>query len=130
MAIRSKDAEDVANAMYWNIMGWGRPQIAHCDNGNEFLASLMILLRCLGIKIINGGAYKPHVQGLVEQGNRVFKTRLNAWLDDNKTDNWPLGCLVVSDRNRAYIGAGLSHQNLVRGTYTVLRLLAPSHKLN
>ena len=87
MGIVSKDAEPVANAMYWNIMGWGRPQIVHCDNGTEFLGSLLILLRCLGIRIINGNPHKPHVQGLVEQGNNTLETRLDNWMQQNNTDN-------------------------------------------
>ena len=70
--------------------------IAQMDNGSEFKAILLILLRTLGIRIINGNPYKPTTQGLVEQGNGVVEDRLNKWMEDNGTDNWPLGCFAVS----------------------------------
>ena len=66
------------------------------DNGAEFKATLLILLRTLGVSIINGNPHKPTTQGLVEQGNGVVEDRLNKWMIDNQTDNWPLGCLAVS----------------------------------
>ena len=66
------------------------------DNGAGFKATLLILLRTLGVSIINGNPHKPTTQGLVEQGNGVVEDRLNKWMIDNQTDNWPLGCLAVS----------------------------------
>jgi len=58
----------------------GIPRILQCDNGAEFKAVLLILLRKYGIKIIHGRARDPQSQGLVEQANRVVKTKLRCWL--------------------------------------------------
>lgn len=91
-----KGAEATANSMYYNFMAWGRPIIAQCDNGGEFKGALLILIQTLGVCVINGNPHKPTTQGLVEQGNNTVKQRLNKWMSDNGTDNWPLGLLSVS----------------------------------
>ncbi len=76
-------------------MTWGLSKIAQCDNGGEFKSVLLVLLRGHGIKIINGNPRKPSTQGLVEQANKTIEDRLGKWMQDRKTNNWPLGLLKV-----------------------------------
>ena len=68
-------------------MAWGHPKIAQMDNSLEFKTTLLLLLRTLGVSIINGNLHKLITQRLVEQGNATFKDRLNKWMIDNNTEN-------------------------------------------
>ena len=59
-----------------------------CDNGTEFKDTVLLLLKKLGIKVLNGRP--PQTQGLVEKHNSTLKRKLQAWIQDSggtKLDN-------------------------------------------
>ena len=70
-------------------------EISHCDNGKEFKGVFKALCKKWRIKLINGHSRHPQSQGMVENGNKTFKRRLNAWLSDNKTKKWVEGIPYV-----------------------------------
>ena len=71
----------------------------------------------LGISIINGNPYKPITQGLMAQGNSTVEDRLNKWIIDNDTDNWPLGCLAIVNRIdiTIYVAMGMRPYQVIFG---------------
>ena len=67
--LRSKSAEEVADVIAMWIGIFEPPVILQCDNGGEFKAVLLILLRKYGIRVINGRPRTPTTQGFIEQAN-------------------------------------------------------------
>lgn len=86
--LKSKRCVDVASNIAQWIGCFGPPRILQCDNGKEFKGVLIILLKRHGIKLINGQPRNRQTQGLVEQANRTFKTKLWAWKLNNKSTAW------------------------------------------
>jgi len=87
-ALRDKTSAGVAACIAQWLGVVGIPRILQCDNGAEFKSVLLILLKKYGIKIINGRARQPQTQGLIEQANRVLKTKLGFWLADQDGQGW------------------------------------------
>jgi hypothetical protein len=77
---------------------FGAPRILHSDNGKEFVAQIIKDLIALYPKtmIINGRSRHPQSQGLVEKGNDILETKLSAWLENNKRDDWSFGLPMVT----------------------------------
>lgn len=95
-ALKSKEAEGVAEALEGWIMSFGPPSMIQCDNGKEFKGALLILLRRHGIKVINGNPRSPQTQGLVEQGNGVVEHKIRAWKMENDSTKWRDALLEVA----------------------------------
>ena len=74
-ALTDKTAADAAKCMAEWMGIVGIPKIIQYDNGKEFKGILLILLKQYGIKILNRRLRYPQIQGLVEQANRVMKTK-------------------------------------------------------
>lgn len=67
------------------------------DNGREFVNHIIkeMMSKWPACKIINGRPRHPQSQGSVERSNQDVENMLRAWLSDNNTQNWSLGCYFV-----------------------------------
>lgn len=99
-------------------MVWGRPVIAQCDNGGEFQGALLILIRTLGVCVINGIPHKPTTKGLVEQGKNTVKQRLKKWMSDTGTEKMQSNALFIR----------VNHSKMIRGESQ--RIVAEQCKIN
>lgn len=95
-ALKSKQCAEVAtNVAHW-IGCFGVPKILQCDNGKEFKGVLLILMKKHGIQVINGRPRNPQTQGLVEQANGTFKSKLRAWKIDSQSTAWATGLSEIA----------------------------------
>jgi len=96
--LKSKEAKYVASFLLELFMTSGAPKILHSDNGKEFVAQIIKDLIDLYPKtmIINGRPRHPQSQGMVEKGNDILETKLSAWLEDNKRNDWSFGLQMVT----------------------------------
>jgi len=77
-----------------------------CDNGKEFKGLLLILAKSFGICVINGRPRNPLTQGLVEQANGTMKTRIRAWMHDNRSTKWASALpKITMAMNRSILGS-------------------------
>jgi len=90
VALKSKQAVEVADAIAEWIGHFEPPEILQCDNGREFKGVLLILLKKYGVKVINGRPRTPSTPGLVEQANGTVKTHLRAWKEDTRSKAWAI----------------------------------------
>jgi IS30 family transposase len=74
--LRSKKAQEVADALDIFLMCCGPWEILQCDQGAEFKAAVAILMRRHGIKVIYSSPRHPESQGLVEQANGQIKNKI------------------------------------------------------
>jgi len=96
--LKTKEANNVAGFLLEIFMMFGAPRILHSDNGKEFVAQIIKDLIALYPKtvIINGRPRHPQSQVLVEKGNDILETKLSAWLEDSKRDDWSFGLPMVT----------------------------------
>jgi len=45
---------------------------------------------------MNGHPRHPQSQGMIEKGNDILETKLSAWLEDNKRNDWSFGLQMVT----------------------------------
>lgn len=96
-ALKSKEASEVADRIIEWIAGCGEPpHILQCDNGKEFKGVLLLVLKAIRVKIINGAPRKPRVQGLVEQANRTVKRKLYIYKKTRKIEGWKRALPIVA----------------------------------
>jgi IS30 family transposase len=67
--VPDKKATTIANTLYEMYLAEipDVPEILQCDNGGEFQGATKILMQKLGVKIVHGRPYAPHVQGKVSK---------------------------------------------------------------
>ena len=84
-----KRAETVADTFYRHVvLGRMCPESVHVDRGGEWYASFAKLCRQLGIKIVQGAARSPWVQGLVERANQQLEKSLGAYQREHGAAAW------------------------------------------
>lgn len=95
--LKSKTSDEVADRVIEWIASCGEaPSIIQCDNGNEFKGVLLLVLRAIGVSIINGAPRKPRVQGLVEQANRTVKRKLYVCQRTRHIKGWVRALPIVA----------------------------------
>ena len=68
----------------------GLPEYIQSDRGNSFVSQLSAsIYQALGIKQIKTTAYHPQSNGVVEIFNKILKTTLRLWANEN-ADEWDL----------------------------------------
>jgi hypothetical protein len=117
VALKCKQAVEVADAIAEWIGHFEPPEILQCDNGRELKGVLLILLKKYGVKVINGRPHTPSTQGLMEQANGTVKTRLRAWKEDTRIKAWATAVPdILWKINCAIHGAtGKSHYEVMFG---------------
>ncbi|XP_051163768.1 KRAB-A domain-containing protein 2-like [Leptopilina boulardi] len=85
--LKSKHAKNVADELSKIFFTWGAPQILQCDNGREFVASVVNELAVIWphCKIVHGRPRHPQSQGSVERSNADVENMIQAWMVDNKS---------------------------------------------
>ena len=100
-ALKTKEAIEVAKKLEIFVAHYGPPQIFQADNGKEFKGAVLILIKKLRIKIINGRPRTPQTQGLVEQANSVVKDKLRKWkLQEGRSDWASALAFIASAMNK------------------------------
>lgn len=79
------------------FLEFGAPHILQSDNGREFTASIIeeIVSYWPDCKIVHGRPRHPQSQGSIERSNQDVKNMLRAWMSDNSSTNWSMGCYFV-----------------------------------
>ncbi|CAH2097955.1 unnamed protein product [Euphydryas editha] len=89
--LRSKEVRDVALEILKIFLEVGYPDILLSDNGREFTASVLkeIISLWPSCKTING------IPKNTENSNQVLKNMIWAWMKDNNSTKWSMGCYFV-----------------------------------
>ena len=86
-ALKSVDAENVAEAlmtMFWRV---GVPKEILTDQGTNFTSKLLAeLYRLLQVKDVRTSPYHPQTDGLVERFNRTLKNMLRKTVTNEGKD--------------------------------------------
>ncbi|CAF4824259.1 unnamed protein product [Pieris macdunnoughi] len=115
--LKSNQAKEVAIEILKIFLEVGCPHILQSDNGREFTASVLKEIASLwpACKIVNGRPRYPQSQGSIERSNQDVKNMIQAWMTDNKSTNWSIGCYFVQfQKNSSY------HSTIARTPYKAL----------
>lgn len=95
--LQSKQTAEVARNLLFIFLDFGAPLILQSDNGREFTSQLIRELSSLwpDLVLINGRPRHPQSQGSIERSNAGVKSKLAAWMRDNKTPKWTFGVRFV-----------------------------------
>lgn len=95
--LQSKRASEVALELLKIFLQFGAPYILQSDNGREFTATVVEEMTNLWpeCKIIHGRPRYPQSQGSVERCNQDVENMLRAWMMDNQSTDWGMGCYFV-----------------------------------
>ncbi|KAL0808279.1 hypothetical protein ABMA28_012774 [Loxostege sticticalis] len=115
--LKSKHAHQVALELLKIFLEVGCPQILQSDNGREFTAAVIKELLSLWptCKILNGRPRHPQSQGSVERCNQDVENMLRAWMKDNSSTNWSVGCYFVQFQKNTSL-----HRTIGRTPYKAL----------
>ncbi|KAL0883175.1 hypothetical protein ABMA27_016617 [Loxostege sticticalis] len=115
--LKSKEAKEVAIEILKIFLEVGCPNILQSDNGREFTASVLKEIVSLwpACKIVNGRPRYPQSQGSVERSNQDVKNMIRAWMVDNNSNNWSIGCYFAQfQKNSSY------HSTIARTPFKAL----------
>lgn len=115
--LTSKRAVEVAVELLKIFLEVGAPMILQSDNGKEFTAKIIKELVELWptCKIINGRPRHPQSQGSIERCNQDVENMLRAWMSDNSSTEWSIGCYFVQfQKNSSH------HRTIGRSPYRAL----------
>lgn len=101
--LKSKEAKEVAIEILKIFLEVGCPNILQSDNGREFTASILKEIVSLwpACKIVNGRPRYPQSQGSVERSNQDVKNMIRAWMVDNNSTNWSIGCYFAQFQKKS-----------------------------
>ncbi len=96
-SLKSKKAEKTAKELLDIFLHFGALSILQSDNGREFTATIIkeVVSMWPECKLINGRPRHPESQGSIERSNDVFKTKLFAWMSEQKSKKWSVGIKFV-----------------------------------
>ena len=60
-----------------------------------------------GLQIVHGRPRHPQSQGSVERSNGDIQDMLNAWMDENKSRRWSIGCSFVQFQKNTALNSGI-----------------------
>ena len=128
MALRSIDAEHIAEELIKLFARVGVPKEILTDQGSNFMSQLLAeLYRLLGVKAIRTSPYHPQTDGLVERFNQTLKGMLRKTAQDGGKD-WDkqIPYLLFAYREVPQSSTGFSPFELlygrdVRGPLDILR---------
>ncbi|CAG5016958.1 unnamed protein product [Parnassius apollo] len=95
--LSTKKAREVATELLKIFLEFGAPYILQSDNGKEFTANIIEEMGKMWpeCKIIHGTSRHPQTQGSVERSNQDVENMLRAWMRDNNSTKWAMGCFFV-----------------------------------
>jgi hypothetical protein len=84
---KAKSMEAVADFVYTTFKDRGVPECFHCDNGSEFVNTVMhaVLMRMGNPHYTHGRPYNPQTQGLIENANGDAIRKLTAMVCNSIT---------------------------------------------
>lgn len=103
-SLKSKRAEEVAFHLLKIYTTFGAPLILHSDDGREFVNSVLAELHTMWpeFKIVHRKPRHSQSQGSVERANIDIEEKLSAWMDENKTKDWPVGIKFIQFKKFRY----------------------------
>ena len=115
--LKTKRAAEVALELLKVFLDFGAPHILQNDNGREFTAGVIQELSAMqpDCKIVHGIPRHPQSQGSVERCNQDVENMLRAWMNDNGSTDWVIGCRFVQWQKN-----GSKHRVIRRSLYTAL----------
>ena len=117
MPIRSKEATEIVEHLFFFISQFGAPDTLLSDQGTEFLnACVAELLKKTGTEHRVTSAYHPNTNGLTERFNQTMVTVLRKHCESNPQDwyKW-LPYVLMSYRTRIHSTTGMSPFSLMFG---------------
>lgn len=124
--LKTKTAVEVASELTKIFLIFGAPYILQSDNGREFTANVIkqIVIMWPECKIVCGSTHHSQSQGSIEKSDDV-ENMVQAWMTENKSTNWSLGCYFVQ-----YSKNALSHHIIGKSPYKALFGRNPKAGLN
>lgn len=115
--LKTKCATDVAMELLKIFLDFGAPHILQSDNGREFTADVIKELVHMwpDCKIVHGRPRHPQSQGSIERCNQDIENMLRAWMNDNGSTDWAMGCRYVQWQKNTS-----KHRVIGRSPYTAL----------
>jgi hypothetical protein len=94
VALKTKGAKEVAEAMFNVISLFGIPKIIQTDGGGEFKAATLEMAKLMGVDSRLTSPYHPSANGAAERTVGLVKTTMNKMCQGNLA-NWDLHLPVV-----------------------------------
>ncbi|XP_008178550.1 KRAB-A domain-containing protein 2-like [Acyrthosiphon pisum] len=117
LPLESKRAVEVASNLLTVFLTFGAPKILQCDNGREFVNSIINEIKELWPEciIVHGRPRHLQSQGSIERSNQDVENMLRAWMKDNKTKKCSIGLKFVQFQKNS------SHHRIIgRSPYKAL----------
>lgn len=95
--LTSMRAVEVAQELLKIFLQFGCPSILQSDNGSEFVNSTITEVINLWpeLLIVHERPRHSQSQGSIERVNQDIENMLRAWMHDNKSTSWSIGCNFV-----------------------------------
>ncbi len=100
-------ASAVALELFKIFLMQGAPMVLQSDNGREFVNEVIKELKDLwpDCVIVHGRSRHPQYNGGVERGNFDVEVMIGAWMRENNSVHWGLGCHVVAAQKNDRTGS-------------------------
>jgi hypothetical protein len=121
-ALKKATAQNLSTFFWEQIYcRYGAPLHVTTDNGPEVMGAFKILVRRLGIPMVQISPYNHHANGVVEQGHFTLREALVKSCGDRIAD-WPLKLAAASFSDRVTVSrvTGFSPYQLLHATDPVL----------
>lgn len=115
--IRTKEASEVATELLKIFLEFGTPHILQSDDCKEFTDSIIeeMVKMWPECKIKHGTPRHPQTQGSIERSNQDVENMLRAWMRDNNSTKWAIGCFFVQySKNTSF------HRNIGKSPFHAL----------
>lgn len=124
--LKTKRAVEVASELMKIFLIFGPPSILQSDNGQEFDANVIKELVAMwpNCKIVHEDSRRPQTQGNFESSNQDIENMLQAWMNENQSTNWSMGCFFVQ-----YLKNSSTHQKMGGSPYKALFGREPNTRL-
>ena len=114
--LKRHDSASVAAAFTSLCLKFGPPAVIRCDNGTEFVNSVVgALFRLFGVRVQHGAVRHPQSQGGVERANRTLLTLIRKTTEES--DDWKsaIEILVYNYRIRPHSSTRISPMEAMFG---------------
>ncbi|XP_044736116.1 KRAB-A domain-containing protein 2-like [Chrysoperla carnea] len=95
--LKTKREVEVASELMKIFLTFGVPCTLQSDNGRKFTANIIkeLVIMWPECKIVHGNPRGLQTQGSHERSNQDIENNLRAWMNENNSTNWSLGCFFI-----------------------------------